>query len=223
MTTSDFALCRAEAALGRAEAGAASAPASAQWPKPLGYPSRSSWISFNALAKQVRDGASRGLHHRLFRAGGRRCAAACRPPVTGLQSSRSRLACPTTTARWCTPSARSTASPASRMGGWVGGWVHGRRQGRVGSVSGVAAWQAWHLPPPCVPAPAPARPCITRVRCPHASVHAPLHICSKGESRCVRIYKRQQRRGADPAFKLPLGRESLQALDSYFQVPALDD
>ena len=33
----------------------------------------------------------------------------------------------------------------------------------------------------------------------------------------MRVYKRQQRRGDDPVFELPLGKQSLAALDSYFQ------
>ncbi|EFN52009.1 hypothetical protein CHLNCDRAFT_139551 [Chlorella variabilis] len=38
----------------------------------------------------------------------------------------------------------------------------------------------------------------------------------KNESRCVCVYKRQQRRGGDPAFELPLGPQSLAALEAYF-------
>ena len=34
------------------------------------------------------------------------------------------------------------------------------------------------------------------------------------------VYKRAQRRSEDPAFELPLGAQSLQVLDAYFQVGA---
>ena len=53
---------------------------------------------------------------------------------------------------------------------------------------------------------------------PFISVSLPLS--SKGDGRCVTVYKRRARAGADPRFELPLGPASLQALDAYFRVRA---
>jgi hypothetical protein len=39
----------------------------------------------------------------------------------------------------------------------------------------------------------------------------------------VTVYKRQQRREGDSAFELPLGQQTLAALDSYFQVRPVAD
>lgn len=52
-----------------------------------------------------------------------------------------------------------------------------------------------------------------------ASLPLPPACCSKGDDRCVCVYKPKRRRAEqDPAFELPLGQASLAALASYFQV-----
>ena len=53
---------------------------------------------------------------------------------------------------------------------------------------------------------------------PDPCVCLSLPLSSKGDGRCVTVYKRRARAGADPRFELPLGPASLQALDAYFRV-----
>lgn len=78
---------------------------------------------------------------------------------------------------------------------WAACWAHSRRAGH-----GSAPAKRWLQPTP------PRRMAPT--------------CCSKGDDRCVCVFKPKRRRAEqDPAFELPLGPATLSALASYFQVP----